>query len=267
MDLNFHQTFKPEKAYLSELLQIADEADKVTLEELSKMTGIPQGKSSGKLVPHLKYAKLMGLLDYIVDNKLYTIRLSELGKTIRSEDVSLSENISLLAMHHNIAARNSGADIWDFCFNEYFNKYGNTSKYEYFAAEIERKFGNVKLGPFAKSYEELFAPLDILEINTKDNLFLFNKFEYHQEYNPVIGYIFYDLWNHVFSDEVEITSTQLEELGFRNCFGWNRGDEQEILEQLSDSGLIRINKQLTPFTVIRLDDINHVLQNLYSELI
>lgn len=267
MDLNFHQTFKPERAYISELLQSEDEAAGLTLEQLSNLTGIPQGKSSGKLVPHLKYAKLMGLLDYTVENKLYTIKLTDLGKIIHSEDVSLSENISLLALHHNIINKNSGADLWAFCFNDYFSKYGKDSKYEYFTNEVERQFGNTKLGPFQKSYEELFAPLGLLEIDAKANSISFNSFEYHQEYNPVIGYIFYDLWDQVFPKETEITSIQLDEMQFRNRFGWTKLEEQEMLERLNDSGLIRINKQLVPFTIIRLDDTNNIINTLYRELI
>ncbi len=267
MDINFHQTFKPEKAYISELLQIGDEAKDVTLDELSKMTGIPQGKSSGKLVPHIKYAQFMGLVNYSSSNSLYTLEPTSLGKTIADEDRSLSEDISLLAMHHNIIKKETGADLWSFCFIDYFNKYGKTSKYEYFLNEVEQKFGKVKLGPFLKSYEELFAPLSLLTINSKTNQMEFGNIECHRELIPVIGYIFYDLWDKAYPDESEITGDQLNGLYFKNRFGWTQAEELNFLDQLADYGLIRINKQLMPFTIIRLRNTQEVLSILYNELI
>ena len=104
MDINFHQTFKPERNYISELLQVAEEAKNVTLEELSNMTGIPQGKSSGKLVPHLKYAQYMGLITYTSKNGEYSIELTNLGAEILDQDMSLTEDVSLLVLNANLVS-------------------------------------------------------------------------------------------------------------------------------------------------------------------
>ncbi len=267
MELNFHQTFKPERSYISELLQVGEEINRVSLEELSKMTGIPQGKSSGKLVPHLKYAKLMGLLDYSLSNGLYTAHLTDLGKELSEQDISLSENISILTLHHNIIKKESGADLWCYCFNDFFNRYGKKGQYSTFLRDTESKFGKIKYGPFLKSYEEFFSQLNLLEIDTSKDIIEYPKMAISQELLPVIGYIFYDLWDIIFPMETEITSTQLKNLNFRNRFNWNEMDELDALEQLSDYGLIRLNKQLMPFTILRLTSKDNLLSRLYSELL
>ena len=271
MDINFHQTFKPERNYISELLQVAEEAKNVTLEELSNMTGIPQGKSSGKLVPHLKYAQYMGLITYTSKNGEYSIELTNLGAEILDQDMSLTEDVSLLVLNANLVSSSSEAEPWSFCFNDYFRKYGKSSKYDYFLKEVELRYGNkIKFGPFLKTYEEMFSQLELLLINSdkasNDESMVFRKINCKQELLPAIGYLFYDSWDRKFPDDVEITSTQLGKMDFRCLFGWSNLEELDALERLSDYGLIRMNKQLMPFTIIRLKEKKDLIKSLYSEL-
>ena len=49
-------------------------------------------------------------------------------------------------------------------------------------------------------------------------------------------------------------------------FGWDEQKEYEVLEQLSDKGIIRLNRQLVPYTILRLTDKDTVMERLYSEL-
>ena len=49
--LFFHETFQPEGCV----------GDKY---KISELTGIPTGQKKGKVEPHIRYAKYMGLLDY-----------------------------------------------------------------------------------------------------------------------------------------------------------------------------------------------------------
>ena len=62
ININFHKTFKAEGQYISSILEIADGKTWFTTREISEMTGIPQGKSSGKVEPHINYAEYMGLI-------------------------------------------------------------------------------------------------------------------------------------------------------------------------------------------------------------
>lgn len=58
-NLNFHQTFPPTTDGISRLLSVADRGGAYTKEEISQMTGIPTGKSSGKVEPYIRYAVYM----------------------------------------------------------------------------------------------------------------------------------------------------------------------------------------------------------------
>ena len=62
-NLNFHQTFKPEAQYISSILSVADDETPYDIKDISNLTGIPSGKSSGKVEPHILYSYYMGLID------------------------------------------------------------------------------------------------------------------------------------------------------------------------------------------------------------
>ena len=80
------------------------------------------------------------------------------------------------------------------------------------------------------------------------------------------GFVLFSYWDELYPEQSEITSTQLFELGFGKSFGWGTNTESEVLEQLSEKQIIRLNKQLMPYTVLRLADLSYLTNNLYSEL-
>ena len=61
--LEFHETFQPEMTYVAKLVKLASENYAGTKFEISECTGIPTGKQKGKVVPHIRYASCMGLID------------------------------------------------------------------------------------------------------------------------------------------------------------------------------------------------------------
>lgn len=59
--VNFHKTFSPQDSYITKILELAKENFIGSKEEISEETGIPTGKTSGKVVPHILYTQYMGL--------------------------------------------------------------------------------------------------------------------------------------------------------------------------------------------------------------
>ncbi|MGI6543516.1 MAG: hypothetical protein ACOX44_10730 [Limnochordia bacterium] len=58
--LTFHETFPPEREHIGQLLLLADTMNYMNKEDISRVTGIPTGKSSGKVSPHIIYASIYG---------------------------------------------------------------------------------------------------------------------------------------------------------------------------------------------------------------
>ena len=59
--VNFHKTFAPQDSYISKILELAEQGYSGNKEEISDITGIPTGKTSGKVIPHILYSKYMGI--------------------------------------------------------------------------------------------------------------------------------------------------------------------------------------------------------------
>ena len=91
VNVNFHQTFKPECQYISSLLDIADDSTWRSVKDISGITGIPQGISSGKVEPHISYAEYMGLVKSERREKRIKLSRTNLGKIIYMEDPGFQE--------------------------------------------------------------------------------------------------------------------------------------------------------------------------------
>jgi hypothetical protein len=89
---------------------------------------------------------------------------------------------------------------------------------------------------------------------------------YNKEFIFLYAYVLFEYWDELFPKYEEISSVQLEKVCFGKAFGWNEQKEHEVLEHLSDKGIIRMNKQLVPYTIFRLIDKETVMGKLYSEL-
>ncbi len=86
-NLNFHLTFRPERQYISSLLGSIDSCDGVDIQEISATTGIPTGKSSGKVEPTIRYTEYMGLLKKQKADGKYTFLYTPLGQCVADEDL------------------------------------------------------------------------------------------------------------------------------------------------------------------------------------
>ncbi len=268
-NVNFHLTFKPEKQYISSILELAENSSEgITVKEISSSTGIPQGESSGKVEPHINYAAYMGLVDFKKeDGKIY-LSQTELGKIVFMEDPGLQEKLSLLICHSMMLRKDNGADIWYSSFKEIFPKYSDDISKDILIKELSDIYDNkvnVKnFAPFALSYEDMFSILDVLRIESDKLKYV--PMQYDKEFIYLYAYILISYWDELFCNQAEISSVQFEKLGYGKCFCWNAKTEYEVLEKLSDKGLIRMNRQLMPYTILKLTDKEELLNKLYSEL-
>ena len=74
------------------------------------------------------------------------------------------------------------------------------------------------------------------------------------------------LWNEKYSGQDEISSIEMDNLRFGEVFGWDMQLEYEVLERLADKGIIRMNRQLVPYTILKLVEVEDLYCKLFSEL-
>lgn len=115
--VNFHKTFSPQDSYITKIMELANDNYTGSKEEISEETGIPTGKTSGKVVPHILYAQYMGLTSHTLSKGKYTLELTDLGKTVLENDKYLFEDVSRLICHYNMSDEVSGAYLWSFMYS------------------------------------------------------------------------------------------------------------------------------------------------------
>ena len=264
--VNFHKTFSPQDSYITKILELAKENYTGSKEEISEETGIPTGKTSGKVVPHILYAYYMGLTTHILSKGKYSLKLTDLGKTVLENDKYLFEDISRLICHYNMCDADAGAYLWSFIYNglplmlnEDMSEEAMKKKYnDFFMVKTD-------LGALKKSYSEdgFFALLDLLDFSEGIRI---NSSYYKYERLYVYAYALLNSWDKKYPETQEITADQLTDIKWNKRFGFDEDEMLFALEQMEVKHVIRLNKQLVPYTVIRNVDTADVLPHLYELL-
>lgn len=275
--LDFHQTFKPERSCLSSLMMNLQDCSGKSVQEISKLTGIPTGSSSGKVAPTISYLEYGGLIEEKLVSRKYELSFTRLGETVLNEDPGLMENLTLLLFHCMLARRNKGANLWSFIICDALGRYHGKIKKSNLSKELDLHFGkNPNMAPFNGTYTGFLDQIGILKISESDYVLQMQAF--NPEFIYLYGLIFYEYWEDWmsgFTDEnierlnissSEITSIQIEETGFRYPFGWTEREEYQVLEALHDKGIVSLNRQMSPFAVRKLYTKEQMIDMLYSEL-
>ncbi len=270
-DLFFHETFQPEVKYIAEILKLASSSYDGTKYEISDITGIPTGKEKGKVEPHIKYAKFMDLIDYSYEKGVYSLHLTNIGEEIFKQDCFLHETLSLWLLHYGLSGLD-GAPQWKYLvreINKGFNSnvsstFFNNNVMKYFeinASETGKYFGVVK-----NSYESgIFEKLKFLQW---DDEISFNEIGEQYELVYFYAYVLLDSWNKICIDKNEITFVQIvEDLAFGKILGLNDEQIDSVLTSLEEMEIIKINRQLYPITVIKLERIDNIIEKMYSLLL
>lgn len=268
VNINFHQTFKPECRYISSILDIADGNSWLNVKDISGKTGIPQGTSSGKVEPHISYAEYMGVIKSEKKNKKIHLTRTVLGEKVHVEDPGLQETLTKLLLHAMILRQKEGASMWSSSFKEILPKYRNGIKKDMLILELNQIYDNKittkNISPFFSSYDDFFSEIGIL--NVENDVMRCNSLSYNKEFIYMYALVLWSYWEEWYPKQEEISSVQFAELGFGKAFGWDIEKEYEVMEYLADRGLLRMNRQLMPYTILKIADKEELIDNLYSEL-
>lgn len=268
VSINFHQTFRPEKQYIAALLELAGAPSYKSVKEISQLTGIPTGESSGKVEPHIIYAGYMGLIAYEKREGEYSLTRTKLGEAVYIEDPGLQENLTALLCHGMMQREVNGAPLWSAVFRKVLPRYRNEIKKDMLLRELNTILeGNVtvkNIAPFYGSYDSFFDSVDLLD--DRGEAIKLSSAVYNKEFIYVYAFVLLEYWKERYPTQDEITSDQLDALCYGDVFGWDEQEEYKVLEQLSDKGIIRMNRQLAPYTILRLVESENLIGKLYSEL-
>lgn len=265
-DVEFHKTFQPTDSYITKIMELAEQNYSGTKENISNITGIPTGKTSGKVVPHIRYASYMKLIHYEKNGASFKLKLTELGKEVLKEDKYLFESVTKWLCHYFISDPDTGAYLFSFLYKFLPFKLDSTVSRELYERKVKEVFQlNFDMGIVKRTYSEgFFCQLNVYDWN--DSL-IFNSLYYKNELKYVYAYTLLHSWEIKYPDDRELSIDIIfDNMSWSKRFGFDSTETLNVLEELEKIDVIKLNKQLYPCTVIKLSTSDKQLQKLYTEL-
>lgn len=274
LPFSFHQTFIPERLYLTAMLSFAAGGKDGTVQEISGQTGIPMGKSSGKTPAILDYCCGMGFV--ILPPKggaVKSPRLSPFGRVVFLEDKFLKQPLTQWLAHLHLCRPDAGAEAWFLTFVKARKILGDSFEAEqlerFLRDESGGKFQTSLVGPLIRTYTDAAALLDTrLFDELESGIVRRRSAPISKDY--VRGYAAWllSLLETHFPDQREVaandlqTSTCWEDIG-----GWSSAQSDQLLTLIQERRFIDINRHLRPWIITRLCPSADVWASIYHDLV
>jgi len=272
---SFHQTFIPERQYISALLKFAAKGGQGDIQVISECTGIPTGQYSGKVSPILDYCRGMGLISLSSNGgKPRTIKcpvLTPFGRVVLLEDPFLKEPVTQWIAHFQLCSPLTGADVWNKTFFEGLHILGMEFKRdrleEYLAMSYNVSPGRL-IGPLVRMYEDESSFSACGALSEKNGIVRRSPAPISDEFAYGYGAWLIHLIEVHFPGLNQITVTELEKVsGWRSIPGWSALDSQRALDYIEKKGLISVDRHMSPWLIRRSEDSSQAWAMIYNDLI
>ncbi len=272
LSASFHNTFIPERVYLSEMLKFAAKSGSGNIEDISEATGIPTGKSSGKVEPILNYASGMGLIQ--VEKKsdgVKELSLTHLGRVIYLEDRNLSESYSQWLVHLHLCNPFSGASVWHYTFARAFPSYQNQLTRPQLEDYITQHIpGNPTraVGPLLLMYLEAASFSNTQCLIKEEEKYSKSRLPVIQEYFTGYAALMFLYWDFINPNSQQMVRNEFEAVThFFQLSGWDLQTIDEVLEAWALRNWIRLDRQTEKLVITRLVATESVIPKVFDELI
>ncbi|WP_230874737.1 DUF4007 family protein [Methylomonas sp. LL1] len=281
LPLNFPQTFLPERRLLAQLLTFAQKGGSGDKVSIGAETGIPTGKSTGKVEPMIYYARGMGLITVNKTSSHWQLGLTSLGSIVLQEDPFLSEPQTLWLLHLMLSRRftlsspaSGVADAWFALFAEGGFRLGSRFTQASFLNFLidrhgEKSYLKSLAGVVIRSYLEdsCLGHIDVLQ-STEDEFFIRQSAPLETSFFPFYATFLYLVWDELFISENQISLDHFsQETRCFSVMAWDDAMVARWLDWMADKGIIQVDRYTGTPMLLRLQETNQVVSNSYSELI
>lgn len=284
LPLSFSQSFLLDRDLLARLLRFASNNSGGSKEAISLETGIPTGKSTGKVEPIIQYAQGMGLICADKENGVWRLSLTTLGQAVFAQDAALSEPVTLWLLHL-MFSRRSGltnpaigiADAWFTLFAEGPFRLGkHITQAGYLAFLHERHGDKATLKTLSvlvlRSYFEprAFGGAGILQEFTDNGEYGYVRLEapFQTHFFPAYATYFYLLWDELFSDREQLGFDEFSvQTRWSALLVWEESKSAMLLDWMADRGLVQLDRHTGVAVVLRLLLTEEVVAKLYDGLV
>jgi hypothetical protein len=280
--LNFPQDFLPERTLLARLLRFAAEGGRGDKMQISDATGIPTGKSTGKVEPMIHYARGMGLVVAAFERGVWRLRTTALGDLVAGQDPFLGEALTQWACHLLLCRRDGRgepargiADAWFTLFAEGSGRLGVRFSRDEFAAALRERHGEAS---YLRSLSGL-VPRSYLEPGCLGEIGVLRQAgkrgeQYERLPAPQTRVLFpaYTLalfvgWDALSPEQQLPLDTLIDDARLLAVLHWRRADAEPWLDWMRERGLINLYQLTGNSVVLRLASTHGVIRGLYDELV
>lgn len=282
--LNFPQDFLPERALLSRLLAFAAKSGFGDKLQISDATGIPTGKSTGKVEPMIHYARGMGLIAAESDRGSWRLRTTTLGDLVAKEDPYLGEATTQWACHL-LLCRRSGrdnpprgiADAWFTLFVEGAGRLGTRFSRDTFEGALRERHGEASYlralsGLIPRTYLEpgCLGGIDVLRHVSTSSEELFERVvaPSRQALFPAFTLSLFLAWDTLSPTQQQVPfHGLLEGAGLLAALHWRHSEAASWISWMRERRLIGLDHLTGDPVALRLVPTQVVVQGLYDELL
>jgi hypothetical protein len=268
---SFHETFFPDRRHLAALLKLAKGGYQGSLDTISAATGIPTGKFSGKVLPHLKYAHAMGITTApAASDGGYTLELTTLGRLLAVEDPLLHEPLTQLILHLLLSRPIGGATAWHVFFGRSRIALGRTATVAATSSFLIQELGNSSSlpGPLFSTYREeaSLARTGMLTIN-KD-VFMRGALPSVEEFYWAYAHCWLLYWEQTTPEVQQLPLSELEDrCGFVEGSGWTDQAFEDFLAWTTAQGITRVDRQSGTPLIMKTKRSEELSARIYSDLL
>ena len=269
--VNFHQTFIPERRLIAALLEYAALGKEGTLQEVSADTGIPMGKSTGKVPAMIDYACGMGLIELETGAKRSIKKpvLTEFGRTVYLEDKFLGEEIIQWVAHMNLCRSDIGALAWNAVFAGK-STLGSSFTKKQLEDYLINIFGAGKnrIGPMISTYTDdaALARAHILYLDGEN--IRRKKAPLLDSYSTTYSAFILTLMDTFFPGETQVTVSDFQSIThwFDICL-WNQWDIEQLLSLVERKGYVSIDRQMQTWIIEKRSTAEEVWLHIWDDMV
>lgn len=271
LSLSFHQTFIPERHYLVKLMDYAVDGKVGDLREISNLTGIPTGNTSGKVEPLIRYSEGMGLVKASKDKgKRWRLSVTPLGGQVRNNDPYISETLSQWLLHIRLCRPNGGAEVWYRVFTEGRLALGGSFSKDALKQYLVNCYGDRSSlpGPIVRMYNDSASFDKCAALVEKDGVITFRPMPNQQSYFPGLSALLMLGWEELFGNQMQIGLDEFESRSnFFTILGWSNEDIHYFLDWLVDQGRIVRDSRAGGTVLLRTENTDTTLEHIYDGLV
>ncbi len=271
LPINFHRTFVPERRLLSVLLQYAGSGRSGTYQDIARETGIPMGKSNGKVPAIIDYARGMGFVQFNISTKngIKSPLLTPFGRTVLLEDPNLGEPITQWLAHMHLCRPEHGAVAWHIVFVKGKKILGGIFTFDQLENYLRNSFGpgRDRTGPLIRMYTDdaAFARMGALRLQIKE--IIRTKAPVSQVYTMAYAAYILSIIEVEFPGQSQVTIDDLnKKSGIFDACLWERIDIERVLSILESQQLISIDRQMYPWIIEKRSNAQQIWPQAYQTI-